>query len=412
MPNDTTYPEARFLEAFPWEDNGEPLIALRDPEALFDGVLVVSPFVYRVLCALDGSHTLQEIIALLGKEGIQVDQETLQLLLDQLDQKLCLEGARVEEARREVLAGYHRSEARPAAHAGGAYPEEPQALKDFLQKFFLDPAGPGSAAPAPDAPKVRGIVAPHIDFHRGNVAYAWAYHDLAREPSPPEVFVILGTSHHPLRRRFALTRKGYATPVGTLKNDRPLLEAIERRLGGRFFDDEAAHRMEHSVEFQAVMLAHTLGEERATILPVLCGSIHDLIGKDPSGDAAIGDFVSALKEEIARDGRRVCLVAGVDLAHIGPRFGDRKVPDREERKRLEEKDRATLAHICAGDAAAFFADVARDRNARRICGFAPLYSFLRVLEGEKGKLLHYNQATSPPEGSIVSYASAVFTAPR
>ena len=83
------------------------------------------------------------------------------------------------------------------------------------------------------------------------------------------------------------------------------------------------------------------------------------------------DGVRALVE--SRPGR-VVVVAGADLAHVGPRFGDAKPYDEGQRAGLEQADRASLERATALDAAAFWATWRRDLEERRVCGLAPIWS--------------------------------------
>ena len=59
-------------------------------------------------------------------------------------------------------------------------------------------------------------------------------------------------------------------------------------------------------------------------VPILASFLHELmaLGKDPAKDSEIQRFVEALGETLASWPGRICLVGGVDLAHVGPRFGD------------------------------------------------------------------------------------------
>src|SRR5207247_2694204 len=88
-------------------------------------------------------------------------------------------------------------------------------------------------------------------------------------------------------------------------------------------------------------------------------------------DRRVARFLDALGETVVASGRRVAFVAGADLAHVGPRFGDAEPVSPEEAARLAGADRAMLETVTAGDADAFFADVARDGDARRVCGLSP-----------------------------------------
>ena len=52
--------------------------------------------------------------------------------------------------------------------------------------------------------------------------------------------------------------------------------------------------------------------------------------------------------------------------------------------------------------------MARDENARNVCGVAPIYVTLKLGEGT-GRLLRYGQGRIDPEtGSVVSYAAVAF----
>ncbi|HVY44805.1 MAG TPA: MEMO1 family protein, partial [Minicystis sp.] len=101
--------------------------------------------------------------------------------------------------------------------------------------------------------------------------------------------------------------------------------------------------------------------------------------------------------------------AGADLAHVGPRFGDARPLDAAGRAALRRTDATSIDLALAGDAAGFFRQVAADLDVRRVCGLAPIYTMLRVLdEGRAGELLNYEQCVDPDEGSIVSHASLAF----
>jgi hypothetical protein len=53
--------------------------------------------------------------------------------------------------------------------------------------------------------------------------------------------------------------------------------------------------------------------------------------------------------------------------------------------------------------------VSDDLDTRRVCGLAPVYSLLRVIDPKsKGELRHYEQTVDPDEGSIVSHAAVGF----
>jgi hypothetical protein len=250
------------------------------------------------------------------------------------------------------------------------------------------------------------VIAPHIDFHRGGPAYAWAYRDLA-ERSLADVFVVFGTCHTGMEHPFALTRKDYANPLGDVPVDRDFVEALSKRARQDCFGSELAHRVEHSIEFQAVFLRYLYADREIRIVPVLASFAHEamLTGRHPDDDPRVPRFLDAVAETIAASGRRVALVAGADLAHLGPRFGDPAPVSTPELARIEREDRAMLEPVTAGDAQAFFESVARDGDRRRICGLSPIYALLRTLGSGAGSVKRYGQWPDP--NGVVSFASVV-----
>lgn len=69
-----------------------------------------------------------------------------------------------------------------------------------------------------------------------------------------------------------------------------------------------------------------------------------------------------------------------------------------------------LEALLRPDADAFYADVMRDRDARRICGFTPIYLLTALMQAEqrRGELLRYTQWVDTDLSSSVTFASAVF----
>jgi AmmeMemoRadiSam system protein B len=255
---------------------------------------------------------------------------------------------------------------------------------------------------------VSGLIAPHIDFHRGGPAYAWAYRDLA-ERGEADLFVIFGTCHAGMADPFALTRKDYDTPLGPARTDVDFVDALARRAHQDCFGSELAHRSEHSIEFQAVFLQYLYaGRRDIRIVPVLTSFVHEALarGRRPEDDRRVRGFLDALAETAAARQRRVTFIAGADLAHMGPRFGDPAPVSPAELEVIDREDRALLDTVEAGDAEAFYESVRRDNDRRRTCGLSPIYTLLRALDGARGTLRRYGQWPDPQ--GVVSFASVVF----
>lgn len=372
-------------------DDGERLMVLRDPAGIAGEGLGLSPGAYWVAAQLDGTRTLAELLALARSQGASLGSAELNALLDALAEAGFLEGPSREVQRARALREYRAQPTRPPSCAGSVYPAEPAELRRALDRMLTLPGDPGPAPPGP----VRLLVAPHIDYARGATGYAHAYRALAG--SDADLFVVFGTAHSTPPHLFTLTRLDHDTPLGPVRTDAAVIARLVEALGEEeLFEDELTHREEHSVELQLVLLAH-LVKRPFTVLPVLCSSISG--DRDPG--LATAGFLGALARAVA--GRRVCYVAGADLSHVGPMYGDPRPASRRELAALAAEDRRTLELLCAGDAAAFHRDAVRDDDRRRICGTAPIYAALRA-SGARPRLLYYEQWTDDMDS--VSFAAA------
>jgi AmmeMemoRadiSam system protein B len=156
-----------------------------------------------------------------------------------------------------------------------------------------------------------------------------------------------------------------------------------------------------------------MGDRPATLVPVLAGlGDAQAAGREPADDRRVTRFFDAVRSLIASRPGRVVVVAGADLAHVGPRFGDPHAHDASARRALEARDRDSLERARDAGASSFFAHVAEDLETRRVCGLGPIYSLLRSIDGaaSTSELLHYEQTVDEGDGSIVSHAALAFHA--
>jgi len=241
------------IEAVPVDHEGEQYVALRDPAGYTPSVLMLAPALIEVVSLFDGEHSIVDVQGeLMRRHGELVTREHLEKLVAALDEHGFLESPAFAVRRASIDDAFLSAPSRPATHAGGAYAGEPAALRAAMDGFFTSPDGPGAigASVQPGAtgasgsgPAVRGLVAPHIDFHRGGPAYAWGYRDLA-ERGDADLFVIFGTCHAGMADPFALTRKDFDTPLGPARVDREFVDALARRARQDCFASELAHRNE------------------------------------------------------------------------------------------------------------------------------------------------------------------------
>jgi len=408
----------RGLEAIPVEEHGEPLFLLRDLEDITAAAVGLSPAGLALATCFDGKRTAAQVGELFTRNtGHLLKHEEILGLAQDLEKALLLETPETGERRRRILQEFRDSPARKAAAAGRSYPDNLLELSQHLGRFFQDPKGPGRgfAAEAVSAPPL-GLVAPHIDFARGGPVYAWSYQALS-ECRPPDAVVALGVAHMSPNSPWVMTPKSYETPYGSVPLHQGLYDDVRSCLWYDPRDEEWVHRGEHSLELQAVWLRYLWRDRTPSWVPILCSSFERFCPDRPPStvstvEGAIAQVGRALRRRADR-GESIMVLAAVDLAHVGPRFGDQEKITPERAKKLEEEDRATLAHALALQADEFYLSVVSDGNQRKVCGLSALYTALRLIaalagdSGCAGKLLAYAQAKDPAEGTV-SFAGAIF----
>jgi AmmeMemoRadiSam system protein B len=401
-------PRLRPLEIFPTELEGRRVLCLRDPAGLTDRVAFLPGAAVAILSACDGQRTAAEVAAhAAARLGTPVSEDQVHELLDQLDDGLFLDTPRFHAHHQALLDEFRARPVRDASHAGLSYAGDTGDLVHFLDAQLEGARGRAGAA-APEAPPA-GLIAPHIDFARGGPVYGDAYLPLCGAAAAYDLIVVFGTDHNGVRHPFTLTRKSYATPLGVVPTDVDLVDALASDLAGAdgdaLFDDEFHHAREHSIEFQAVWLRHVMGAGMPPILPVLCGPFSEAV-PGARVKPRVRGLLAALKARTA--GRRVLVVAGADLAHVGPRFGDGPFRARE-RDELAAADRRALDRVAAGDADGFYAAIVGDGDRFKVCGTAPIYATLALLDlhrghaPRRGELLAYDQC--PADDGPVSWVS-------
>jgi MEMO1 family protein len=398
-------PRLRYVDAFPVDVDGQRLIYLRDPEGFAKEGLGVPPHVFHLMTLLDGTHSAEDLRTVFeeANEGGTITDEQIEEMVTSLDEALLLDSDRFRAHKEDIVDAYRRETRRPSALAGSSYPDSPEALRLLIDSFFTDQTGP------PEAPEetnpVTALVAPHIDFGRGGPCFAWAYKQL-KDTEPADVYVVLGTGHSS-RRPFTASRKVFETPLGDLPADQTFIDRLTAHSSQDLFSDELAHRNEHSIEFQAVFLKYLFADSDISFVPILCGSFFQSVNRQqsPMEDPEVAEFVSALRRTIDEDDRTICLIAGVDFSHVGQRFGDEAPLDDEFITRVKASDDDLITAAAAGDAEGFFDVIVRDCDQNRVCGTSSIYTMLKVMDGEKGQLLKYDQAIDQESGSLVSFAS-------
>lgn len=392
------------IEVMPSPAPDQPGLLIRDPYHYSSAVLIIPPVLTPALSFLDGEKTWLDLQAFLTRHiGQIVPSEVVHDFVRTLDDQGFLQTEKFHAMREARHDEFRASRERTPVHAGSAYPAEAGELRKQLSGYMQSANGQAKTR------TVIGIAAPHVSIFGGWKSYASAYARLTSELVEKTV-VVLGTSHYGEPQKFGLTRKSFITPLGKLDVDTALVDWIAERAGNALVMEDYCHAIEHSVEFQCLFLQQAL-ESPCRILPILCGPfLHSLLsGEAPESDDAVHRFLDVLSELAEREASRLFWVLGIDLTHIGRRYGD-AFAVHAERGRMTEvrrRDRERLDRICGGDRDGFLELITAQGDELRWCGYAPLYTFLKAVPGARGNLLNYEQWNIDEE-SVVSFAALEF----
>lgn len=392
QPNDER-PMLRHLDTHEVEQDGQPGIVLTDPVGLARGQIFIPEPLLPIVARLDGTRTAAAIQDELERElGDAVPADFVAGLVRDLDEALVLHSPRFQDELDRQVAEFEAAPRRPASHAGSAgYPTDPEACHRALDDIL---------GPIPSRSQVvRGLVAPHIDLARGRDGYRAAYAALAAS-QPADLYVVFGTGHQGPKNTITGLPIDWETPLGSLRTDRAFVATVHEIWGPSEPLDLFLHRGEHSIEFQMLFLAHVLRDHEFEVAGFLTGSM-------PRESGERDRLLDALRSTAEASGKRVCWIAGADLAHLGPFFGDPAPTDPTLLERLERDERGHLAHLERGAAFEFFDSVHRDGNRDRICGSTPI-TLAAALADSRGELLHYGQANHADGSQVVSFCSMRF----
>jgi AmmeMemoRadiSam system protein B len=398
-----TLPRLRMdLDFRPSPVPDRPGLLIRDPYGYSDATLIVPHQLLPALQLFDGNGTTldlrQTLVEVTGQLQVSEVQEHLVRTLSEAG---FLEDEVYERMRGDRRRAFVEAPVRDAVHAGSAYPDEADELRELFDHYLAD----GNSLPAKN---ICGIAAPHVSPEGGWESYRDAYRALGPDVAG-RTFVILGTSHYGVPNRFGLTRKNFITPYGEARTDKSEVEWLEQRAPDAIEMEDYCHVSEHSIEFQVAFLQHLYGAD-VSIVPILVGPFYGA-GSVPEEDENVRRFLGTLGELNARRGNELCWVLGVDMAHIGRRYGD-PAPARAHQGEMLEvsaRDKDRIDRLAAGDKEAFW-ELVREggEDSLKWCGSAPFYAFLKAVPEARGNLLRYQHWQIDPQ-SVVSFAAMAFT---
>lgn len=399
-----THPQLRWpLDIRVDNHEGQKILIFNCPLGIADEPLVLIGAVGPIISALDGTRSIEDLVSQFSEYGVK--QNLIEELVALLDKNLFLASPAFIAAENEIKERFKNSSTRPAALAGRGYALTKELLKTEIDQYLSH-----GVSLSKNGVPLAGIVSPHIDYRRGGACYGKTYTHLKN--ASHDLYVLIGTSHMFSKKLFHLTRKDFVNPLGVLPCDTNFIDSLAKQYGEkRSFEDEFLHKKEHSLELQIPFMSQVVNAPK--IAPILVGGFHHMLRGDklPNDFEEYETFAAALAlglKEYIQAGKRICIVAGVDMAHVGRHFGDEFELSPEYMKDIEGRDNVYLSSILTQNKDLMFRHVAEDQDARRICGFPTMYTVLDVFDRigmrYKADLFDYSQAVDYSTQCAVTFA--------
>ncbi|HET6460408.1 MAG TPA: AmmeMemoRadiSam system protein B [Syntrophales bacterium] len=386
---------------------GKRMIAFHDPYRLTGDGIALDINTLPILQLLDGFHDLRDIQAMLMRRhgGRIVYVSQIESFIESLDRECLLESPSFDQKMCGLRSEFSKRQTRMPVHAGKSYASEPDQLTKFIENMENN-AGQEYVKSIPE--NITGILAPHIDINIGRDIYVNTYRSLKGRNY--DTVVILGINHHVQDGLYCISEKTFLTPFGEIKSDKNFIVKLKERVPeGTFAPDDFGHMTEHSVEFQTVFLHHYLAGP-FTIVPILCGGVHEFIqhGTDILTDERFRGMVSVMKELLVSGKGRMLLVAGVDLSHVGRKFGD-QVPADAVLPQAIAHDKKMLSFLSRGEPDKIFRAALETKDRYHVCGLPAILLFASLLAENRAEVLCFDTYHEHETESAVNYASLIST---
>ena len=145
------------------------------------------------------------------------------------------------------------------------------------------------------------------------------------------------------------------------------------------------------MEFQLPFLQDIVGSKKPfTIVPILTSFSAASLG-DPTVRQSVDEFLFGLREILMQAGRAYCVIAAGELAHLGMRYGDKAPPTDFSFHRCMQCDLEMFKPVEERQPEEFADYIRKEQDQRRISGFSPIYSLLRLIQAERGQVFRYDR---------------------
>ncbi|MCS7204293.1 MAG: AmmeMemoRadiSam system protein B [Leptospiraceae bacterium] len=153
---------------------------------------------------------------------------------------------------------------RPTAVAGMFYPSHPQKLSQLIKKFIDE-------AKIEIKQKPKAIISPHAGYVYSGPIAGYSYKILLPYKREYKTIILLGPSHFEYIPGIAYHSSDYfETPLGIIPIDKSAIQKIQDF--SFVFENDKAHRREHSIEVQLPFLQYIFGNE-IMIIPLAIGKV-------------------------------------------------------------------------------------------------------------------------------------------
>ncbi|KAJ4358872.1 hypothetical protein N0V95_002651 [Ascochyta clinopodiicola] len=326
---------------------------------------------------------------------------------------------------------------RRATHAGSWYTDKGPLLSQQLDGWLADV--PSSIAPVGTAsskegdvsvptPNARAIIGPHAGYSYSGPAAAWAY-KTADWANAKRVFLLFPSHHYYLSGAATTSCNKYATPIGDLTIDTPLVKQIQKEWGLEIMErgvdeDEHSSEMHLPYIYKMLSLKNTNFKSDPTSVPL----VPIMVGNT---DARAEENYGSLLAPYLSDPSNVFVISS-DFCHWGSRFrytyyqppnsssgtnlksNSRVASDYPIHESIAAVDKESMDAVEAGSHREFLQQLRDTGNT--VCGRHPIGVFLAAVEKAEGlgdgkgrfKFVRYERSSLVEDisDSSVSYASA------
>ncbi|HPO16703.1 MAG TPA: AmmeMemoRadiSam system protein B [Candidatus Hydrogenedentes bacterium] len=292
---------------------------------------------------------------------------------------------------------------RPPVAAGTFYPDKAETLQKTLDKYFET-----AVVPRPSA-RLVACIAPHSAYGFCGEVAAHAFKSL--QPGQFDRVILIAPSHFREFQGCSMPiADGFATPLGVVPIDRPLVEKLSRSplidcKDLAYWKPEGIHEREYDVENLLPFLQARLGVFK--LVPVVVGKFTDLSGNfDRRSCKAVAEAIRAVVDD------RTLLVVSTDLTHYGNEFGFKPSP-LNMKEAIEELDQQAVDLIINHDSAGFQNYLETTKNP--ICGANAVQILLMMLPSSaRGIMLAHDLSANKTKETnrSVSYVSIGFYIPE